>query len=103
MRQRTKQDWLDALDGATVPCGPINNMKEVFEDAQVKHRGLRVDMPHPLGGSAPVVASPMRMSGTPVEYRLAPPMLGQHNEEVMKGLLGKSDAELQTLRDAGVI
>lgn len=103
MRQRTKQDWLDALESATVPCGPINNMKELFEDAQVRHRGLRVDMPHPLGGSAPVVASPMRMSGTPVEYRLAPPMLGQHNEEVMKGLLGKSDAELHALRDAGVI
>ena len=103
MRQRTKQDWLDALEAATVPCGPINNMKEVFEDAQVKHRGLRVGMPHPLGGSAPVVANPMRMSETPVEYRLAPPMLGQHNEEVLKDLLGKSDAELQALSTAGVI
>ncbi len=103
MRQRTKQDWLESLEKATVPCGPINNMKEVFEDAQVKHSGLRVDMPHPLGGVAPVVASPMRLSETPVEYRLAPPLLGQHNEEVLKGLLGKSDAELKSLKASGII
>jgi formyl-CoA transferase len=103
MRQRSKQDWLLALEAATVPCGPINNMKEVFEDAQVQHRKLRVDMPHPLGGVAPVVASPMRLSETPVEYRLAPPLLGQHNEEVLKGLLGKSDAELKELKANGIV
>jgi crotonobetainyl-CoA:carnitine CoA-transferase CaiB-like acyl-CoA transferase len=78
-------------------------MKEVFEDPQVQHRKLRVDMQHPLGGVAPLVASPMRLSETPVEYRLAPPMLGQHNEEVLKGLLGKSDAELSALKADGVI
>jgi formyl-CoA transferase len=103
MRTRTKQEWIEALEAATVPCGPINNMKEVFDDPQVRHRKLRVDMPHPLGGTAPVVASPMRLSQTPVEYRLAPPLLGQHNEEVYRGLLGKSDEELEKLRSAGVI
>ena len=103
MRTRTKREWIEALEAATVPCGPINNMKEVFEDAQVLHRRLRVDLPHPLGGTAPGVASPMRLSETPVEYRLAPPLLGQHNQEVFKGLLGKSDAELQALKAAGVI
>lgn len=78
-------------------------MKELFEDPQVQHRKLRIDIPHPLGGSAAVVASPLRLSKTPIEYRLAPPTLGQHNEEVLKGLLGKSDAELTRLKSAGFV
>jgi len=103
MRTRSKREWIELLEAAAVPCGPINNMKEVFEDPQVRHRQLRVDMPHPLGGVAPVVASPMRLSETPVEYRLAPPTLGQHNEEVLRDLLGKSDAEIARLRAAGIV
>jgi formyl-CoA transferase len=103
MRTRTKHEWIVALEAANVPCGPINNMKEVFEDPQVQHRKLRVDIPHPLGGVAPVVASPLRLSATPVEYRLAPPMLGQHNADVLRNLLGKSDAELARLKAAGII
>jgi crotonobetainyl-CoA:carnitine CoA-transferase CaiB-like acyl-CoA transferase len=103
MRARSKREWIELLEAANVPCGPINNMKEVFEDPQVRHRGLRMDMPHPLGGAAPVVRSPVRLSETPVEYRLAPPMLGQHNEEVLKGLLGRSDADLQQLKAAGIV
>ena len=103
MRTRTRHEWIEALEAATVPCGPINNMKEVFEDPQVRHRGLRVDIPHPLGGSAPVVASPMRFSATPVEYRLAPPLLGEHNREVYVDLLGKTEADLARLRAAEVI
>ncbi len=103
MRTRAKHDWIEALEAANVPCGPINNMKEVFEDPQVLHRGLRVDIPHPLGGAAPVVASPMRLSATPVEYRLAPPTLGQHNDEIYLELLGKGATELERLRSQGVI
>ena len=103
MRTRTKREWIEALEAANVPCGPINNMKEVFEDPQVRHRELRVDMPHPLGGTASVVRSPLRLSETPVEYRLAPPMLGQHNDEVLRGLLGKSEGELTRLKAAGIL
>jgi crotonobetainyl-CoA:carnitine CoA-transferase CaiB-like acyl-CoA transferase len=103
MRTRSKQEWIALLEAANVPCGPINNMKEVFEDPQVRHRRLRVDMPHPLGGTAPVVASPMRLSATPVEYRHAPPLLGQHNDEIYRGLLGKSAAELARLKSDGVV
>jgi formyl-CoA transferase len=103
MRTRSKGEWIETLEAANVPCGPINNMKEVFEDPQVRHRELRVDMPHPLGGTAPVVRSPLRLSATPVEYRLAPPTLGQHNAEILKGLLGRSDADLDRLRDAGIL
>ena len=103
MRTRSKNDWIATLEAATVPCGPINNMQEVFEDPQVRHRKLRVDMPHSLGGTASMVASPLRLSKTPVEYRLAPPSLGQHNEEVLKGLLGKSQAEIDKLKTGGIL
>ena len=103
MRTRSKREWIAMLEPANVPCGPINNMQEVFEDPQVRHRQLRVDMPHPLGGVAPVVRSPLRLSATPVEYRLAPPTLGQHNDEVLKGLLGRGDADLKRLKAAGIV
>ena len=103
MRTRSKREWIAMLEPANVPCGPINNMQEVFEDPQVRHRRLRVDMPHPLGGVAPVVRSPLRLSATPVEYRLAPPTLGQHNDEVLKGLLGRGDADLKRLKAAGIV
>jgi len=103
MRTRSKQEWIETLEAANVPCGPINNMKEVFEDPQVRYRKLRVDMPHPLGGVAPVVASPMRLSRTPVEYRHAPPLLGQHNEQIYRVLLGRTEAELAQLKAAGVV
>ena len=103
MRTRSKREWLEALEAANVPCGPINNMQEVFDDPQVRHRKLRVDIPHASGGSAPVVASPMRLSETPVEYRMAPPLLGQHNDEVYRGLLGKGEDEMTRLGKAGIV
>ena len=103
MRTRPKREWIGVLEAANVPCGPINNMKEVFEDPQVRHRQLRVDMPHSLGGTASVVRSPLRLSETPVEYRLAPPTLGQHTREVLRELLGRSDAELAQLKAAGIV
>jgi len=102
MGTRTKQQWIDALEAAGVPCGPINNYAEVFENEQVRHRGLRVDIPHPLG-TVPTVASPMRFSATPVEYNLPPPRLGEHTREVLNGILGLSDAEIDRLRAQGVV
>jgi crotonobetainyl-CoA:carnitine CoA-transferase CaiB-like acyl-CoA transferase len=102
MRSRSKQQWIDALEAAGVPCGPINNYAEVFENEQVRHRGLRVDIPHPQG-TVPTVASPMRFSATPVEYDLAPPMLGQHTREVLNAVLGLSDAEIDALGAQGTI
>jgi len=103
MRARTKQEWIERLEAAGVPCGPINNMREVFEDPQVRHRGLRIDLPHASGGVAPTVASPLRLSRTPVEYRRAPPQLGQDNAAIYRGLLGMSAHELQRLRTDGVV
>ena len=99
---RTKSEWLAALEAVDVACGPINNFKEVFEDPQVRHRGLRVDVPHALG-DAPLVANPMRLSATPVEYRHGPPLLGQHTDEILGDLLGMSEQQIEELRAAAVI
>jgi crotonobetainyl-CoA:carnitine CoA-transferase CaiB-like acyl-CoA transferase len=85
-----------------VPNGPINNIAQVYAEPQVKARSVRVELTNASGVKVPLVASPMRFSETPVEYRLAPPALGQHTEDVLRGL-GKSDAEIARLRSAGVI
>jgi len=101
--KRTTKEWVDVLEAAGVPNGPINNVAQVFEEPQVKARAIRRELDHPVAGKLPTVASPMRFSGTPVEYRLAPPVLGQHTDEVLKGLLGKSDADIASLRAEGIV
>jgi glutaryl-CoA transferase len=103
MKRRSSRDWIGRFEAANVPCGPINNYKEVFEDPQVRHRGLKVEMPHPLSGSMAGVASPMRFSGTPVEYAVPPPLLGQHTREVLSGVLGMSGGELDRLAARKII
>ncbi len=100
---RTTAAWIAELETAGVPCGPINDLAQVFEDAQVRARGLRVDMPHPLAGSVPQVASPLRLSQTPVEYRLPPPLLGEHTQAVLSGWLGLDAGSIAELTSAGVI
>ncbi|WP_442775538.1 CaiB/BaiF CoA transferase family protein [Sphaerotilus montanus] len=80
---RTTREWVAALESRAVPCGPINRLDEVFADPQVVARGLRVELPHPLAGTVPGVANPVRLSATPVVYRAAPPVLGQHTDEVL--------------------
>jgi crotonobetainyl-CoA:carnitine CoA-transferase CaiB-like acyl-CoA transferase len=102
LAERPSRAWIDALEAAGVPCGPINDLAQVFEDPQVRARGMRVEVPHPLAGKIPVVGSPIRLSETPVEYG-APPLLGQHTTEVLRGVLGMADAEIDELRRAGVI
>jgi crotonobetainyl-CoA:carnitine CoA-transferase CaiB-like acyl-CoA transferase len=102
LRQRTRADWLAALEGATVPCGPINDLAEVFADPQVRARGMTEHMPHPLSDTLELVASPMRLSATPVQLRHAPPLLGQDSAEVL-ATLGVGQAELARLRALGVV
>ena len=87
-RQRTTHEWIALLEQAGVPCGPINRLDEVFADPQVLARGLRVELPHPVAGHVATVACPIRLSRTPVEYRRAPPTLGQHQDEVLDDWLG---------------
>ncbi len=100
---RTTAEWVAVLEQAGVPCGPINDLAQVFADPQVQARGLRVDMPHPLAGSVPQVASPIRLSETPVEYRKAPPLLGEHSEALLQNMLGLSFDKILSLRQSGVI
>ena len=100
---KTTAEWLSALEQAGVPCGPINDLQQVFADPQVQARGLRVELPHPLAGSVPQVASPIRLSATPVQYRNAPPLLGEHTEQVLQQWLGLSLEQIAELRRAGVL
>jgi crotonobetainyl-CoA:carnitine CoA-transferase CaiB-like acyl-CoA transferase len=100
--KRTTAEWVELLEAAGVPNGPINNIAQVFAEPQVKARGVRVDLTNTSGVNVPLVASPMRFSETPIEYRLAPPALGQHTDEVLRGL-GRNDAEIARLREAGVV
>jgi crotonobetainyl-CoA:carnitine CoA-transferase CaiB-like acyl-CoA transferase len=102
-RKRTKREWLELLEAAGVPNGPINDVAQVFEEPQVKARGVRIELQHRAGAKLPLVASPMRFSATPLEYRLAPPVLGEHTDEVLRSLLGRSDGEIARLRAAKVI
>jgi crotonobetainyl-CoA:carnitine CoA-transferase CaiB-like acyl-CoA transferase len=100
---KTTAQWVSELEVAGVPCGPINNLAEVFADPQVQARGLAMSLPHSSGESVPLVASPIRLSETPVEYRYAPPLLGEHTYEVLQALLGLQVEEVSLLRQAGVV
>lgn len=100
---RSVKDWIAPLEAAGVPCGPINDIGQTFEHPQVKHRGLRIDLPHPLAGTVPQVASPIRMSASPVTYQGAPPTLGQHTHEVLGGLCGLSAEDMARLGKDGII
>jgi crotonobetainyl-CoA:carnitine CoA-transferase CaiB-like acyl-CoA transferase len=80
---KTTAEWVALLEEAGVPCGPINRLEQVFADPQVLARGLRVEVPHPAFGSVALVANPIRLSATPVDYRRPPPRLGQDTQEVL--------------------
>jgi crotonobetainyl-CoA:carnitine CoA-transferase CaiB-like acyl-CoA transferase len=101
--QKTSAEWIDRLEAANVPCGPINRIDEVFADPQAIARGLTVAMQHSLVGPIDLVASPLRLSRTPPEYRLAPPILGEHTKEVLRSSLGLSDQEIASLGAQGLI
>ncbi|ARS51104.1 CoA-transferase [Ectopseudomonas mendocina] len=100
---KTTTQWIELLEKAGVPCGPINDLQQVFADPQVQARGLRIDLPNAMGSTTPQVASPLRLSATPVAYRSAPPLLGQHTEALLQRLLGMSETQVAELREAGVI
>ncbi|AEB60789.1 CaiB/BaiF CoA transferase family protein [Ectopseudomonas mendocina] len=100
---KTTAQWIELLEKAGVPCGPINDLQQVFADPQVKARGLRLDLPNALGSRTPQVASPLRLSATPVAYRSAPPLLGQHTDSLLQRLLGMSETQIAELREAGVL
>ncbi len=104
MKTRRKHEWLSALEAAKVPCGPINNLAEVFADPHVLHRGMVHEWQHPLSATpVALVASPLKLSATPVRTDLPPPLLGQHTETVLADWLGMSAQDVAALREKGAI
>jgi len=102
MKARTRSDWLASLEAAKVPSGPINDLADVFADPHVQAREMTTRLPHPLAGEVALVASPMKFSATPVQYRRAPPLLGEHTAEVL-GEFGIDATELAALRQARAV
>jgi len=101
--KRTTAEWVAACEAAGVPCGPINDLSAVFSDPQVVQRQLKIDMPHPVAGTVPLVASPIRLSETPVEYRSPPPLLGEHTSAVLEQVLGLAPDEIRDLADMSIV
>lgn len=100
---RPTAEWVKSFEAIGVPCGPINTIAQVFEDPHVKAHGTAISMPHPLGGQIPLVANPIRLSETPIEYRMAPPMLGQHTREVLRDVLGLDEQRIADLSRRKVV
>ena len=101
--KRPTREWVQLLDDAGVANGPINNIAQVFEEPQVKARGLKIELPHASAGTVPLVASPMRFSGTPIVHEVPPPVLGQHTDEILRDVLKASDAEIAQLKADGIV
>ncbi len=98
VKTRSKTAWIDALEAAGVPCGPINDLAEVFANEQVVARGMEVALPHPCGADVKLVRNPVRMSATPPDARTAPPLLGAHTDDVLRDMLGYDDARIAALK-----
>jgi crotonobetainyl-CoA:carnitine CoA-transferase CaiB-like acyl-CoA transferase len=103
LRGRTMSDWVQRLNDANVPCGPIYTIPQVFDDPHVVQRGIRRTLPHPVGTDMPLLANPTRFSATPIEHDTPAPLLGQHTDQTLQQLLGKTAAEISSLRAQGVL
>jgi crotonobetainyl-CoA:carnitine CoA-transferase CaiB-like acyl-CoA transferase len=104
LKRETTGWWVERLEALQIGCGPINTLKDVFADPQVEARCAVVKMPHAASkDGVKVIANPVRLSETPPDYRLPPPMLGEHTDAVLKERLGMSDAEIAELRRKGVV
>ncbi|MBK1889544.1 CoA transferase [Undibacterium sp. 14-3-2] len=103
VKRKSRQEWIALLEGAGVPCGPINRLDDVFNDPQVKARGMQITLPHPSAGSVKLVGSPMKLSATPPDYQSPPPLLGQHTDQILKSVLGYDDEQLSQLRQRSII
>jgi crotonobetainyl-CoA:carnitine CoA-transferase CaiB-like acyl-CoA transferase len=100
---KTTCEWIEILEKVNVPCGPINRLNEVYADPQIQHRGLRIEVPHPRAGKVPLTANPIKFSRTPITYDRAPPLVGEHADEVLQGILGMSAAQVAALRNRKIV
>ena len=103
LKSRPNAEWISQLEAAGVPCGPIHTLAEVFAHPQVEARQMRIELDHPTAGRVPLVGNPMKFSRTPLTYRQAPPVLGEHNREVFQNLLQLSAEECRQLQETGVV
>src|SRR5688572_16669469 len=103
IKKKTTAEWIETLEPIGVPCGPINRLDQVYDDPQVRHRGMKIEVPHPLAGLVPLVANPIRYSRTSLDYEMPPPLLGQHTDEVLREMLGKTEAEISALRAKKIV
>ncbi len=103
--KKTQGEWLEGLAALGVPCGPVNDLEQVFADPQIQERGMRVRVPYPgaEGGTVDLIGNPIKFSQTPVEYHHPPPQMGQHTDEVLGEELGLSTSDLSDLKTRGVI
>ena len=100
---RPAAEWLAALDAVQVPCNPVNRIDQVFDDAQVQARGLRIELPHASGREVPMVRNPLKFSATPLRYERAAPVLGEHTRDVLIAVLGLDAAGIDALQADGVV
>lgn len=103
IERRSSREWMDCLSAQGVPCGPIQNIEEVFEDPQVQARELKINLEHPKLGSVPSVANPIKFSRTKLVYKKAPPLLGEDTDEILSRVLGKTSEEIDRLREQRVL
>ena len=101
--QKTSGEWIESLTTVGVPCGPLNNIQQVFDDPHIKSRGVQVAIPHARAGSVPALANPARLAETPPTYERPAPLLGEHTREILSSVLGLSDAEIKQLAAEKVI
>jgi crotonobetainyl-CoA:carnitine CoA-transferase CaiB-like acyl-CoA transferase len=100
---KTTREWVKLLDEAGVANGPINSIAEVFQEPQVLARGMKIELPHAVAGTVPLVGSPMKFSGTPIKHEIPPPSLGQHTDVILTEVLKKTEAEIAELKQKGIV
>jgi len=101
--QKTCDEWMALLVGASIPCGPVNNMQHLFADPQLRHRNMIAEVPHPTIGTLRLTGLPVKYSETPGAVRLHPPLLGEHTDEVLAQVLGYSSEKIGTLKAQGAV